>query len=316
MFKLLFLLSSVKSATQARPTHLACAFQEGDPLEIRVYISSSPHFTKFNDTDALVWHEVGLKYSLHELERTKTIDVQVTPHLYANGSFFAHMFITKANFSPDPRAAAFNRMATTWITKPLVAYDKRLKPIGLKKLLTNEPAPWEQELRRGAADAAAAGRPEAEYISYWKPSFLAQLVIDTEPHERGQMPPLYEQYLHGYRLMSGNRYVPLIYNNELTSMRQHWKALNSTLRTVPLELSYRPLPLRRFQWMVNLENSFKMNEENLGLTEKDSEDMRGMFVNTNPYLLYTTVAQWALLTHYAMQPPVACSTRNGATSLA
>ena len=28
----------------------------------------------------------------------------------------------------------------------------------------------------------------------------------------------------------------------------------------------------------------------LGISEKESEDMRGMFVNTNPTLLYTTVA--------------------------
>ena len=27
-----------------------------------------------------------------------------------------------------------------------------------------------------------------------------------------------------------------------------------------------------------------------GITEKESEDLRGMFVNTNPYLLYTTIA--------------------------
>ena len=42
--------------------------------------------------------------------------------------------------------------------------------------------------------------------------------------------------------------------------------------------------------MVNLEHSFKMNEETLGITEKESEDLRGMFVHTNPVLLYTTVA--------------------------
>ena len=42
--------------------------------------------------------------------------------------------------------------------------------------------------------------------------------------------------------------------------------------------------------MVNLQSSFKMNEDTLGITEKESEDMRGMFVNTNPVLLYTTVA--------------------------
>ncbi len=49
---------------------------------------------------------------------------------------------------------------------------------------------------------------------------------------------------------------------------------------LPLELSYSPLPTRRFQWMVNLQHSFKMNEDALGISEKESEDLRGMFVHT------------------------------------
>eukprot|EP00325_Prymnesiales_sp_UTEX-LB-985_P003634 CAMPEP_0174712754 /NCGR_PEP_ID=MMETSP1094-20130205/13649_1 /TAXON_ID=156173 /ORGANISM="Chrysochromulina brevifilum, Strain UTEX LB 985" /LENGTH=412 /DNA_ID=CAMNT_0015911853 /DNA_START=173 /DNA_END=1409 /DNA_ORIENTATION=+ len=75
-------------------------------------------------------------------------------------------------------------------------------------------------------------------------------------------------------------------------MKQHWVAINSSLPngTLPLELSFSPLPSRRFQWMVNLEHTFKQNEENLGISEKESEDLRGMFVHTNPVLLYTTVA--------------------------
>ena len=67
-------------------------------------------------------------------------------------------------------------------------------------------------------------------------------------------------------------------------------AINSSRTTVPLELSFGPLLAKRFQWMVNLQHSFKMNEETLGISEKESEDLRGMFVHTNPVLLYTTVA--------------------------
>jgi hypothetical protein len=58
---------------------------------------------------------------------------------------------------------------------------------------------------------------------------------------------------------------------------------------LPLEMSFSPLPAHRFQWMANLEHSMKLNEEKLGISEKESEDLRGMFVNTNPVLLYTTV---------------------------
>ena len=74
------------------------------------------------------------------------------------------------------------------------------------------------------------------------------------------------------------------------SVRSHWMAINRSLTSLPLEISLKPLPARRFTWMVNLQHSFKMNEETLGISEKESEDLRGMFVHTNPVLLYTTVA--------------------------
>ena len=58
---------------------------------------------------------------------------------------------------------------------------------------------------------------------------------------------------------------------------------------MPLEISAKPLKAEHFQWMVNLKHSFAMQEEQLGISEKESEELRGMFVHTNPVLLYTTV---------------------------
>ena len=69
----------------------------------------------------------------------------------------------------------------------------------------------------------------------------------------------------GVPIGSGDRFRPLVYNNELTVMRQHWLAINGSLSELPLELTFKPLPLGRFQWFVNLQHSFKTNEEVLGI---------------------------------------------------
>mmetsp|Transcript_29584 Transcript_29584/g.76405 ORF Transcript_29584/g.76405 Transcript_29584/m.76405 type:complete len:417 (-) Transcript_29584:623-1873(-) len=202
--------------------------------------------------------------------------------------------MTKAGYSPDPKRDNYDRWATTSATFELVGYSELLQPRGLYNLITGEPAPWEAELRRGLAAAAAAGRPEGEYVSYWKPKLHMQLLVDTEAYPLGEMPPLLQHFLHSSRLMHGHRFRPLVYINELTTMKAHWVAINSSVPLpgggLPLELSFSPLPTKRFQWMVNLQHSFKMNEETLGISERESEDLRGMFVHTNPTLLYTTVA--------------------------
>jgi hypothetical protein len=288
-----FVLLSACHGVARRATHHENSFASGTRLELRVFLSPTRHFSAFNDSGALVWHDTDFTYADDFTARSTTVQVPLTEQLLSNGSLFAHVFVSKQGASPDPKHGSYERWSSTGTTAELVVYDKPLEPIGLYNLLTGEPAPWETELRRGAEEAKARGR-DGQFISYWKPSMHAQLLIDTDTHPIGGMPPLLQNYLHAYRLMSGHRFRPLIYVNELTVMKQHWMAINNTAKSLspslPLELSFSPLPSRRFQWMVNLQHSFKMNEETLGISEKESEDLRGMFVHTNPVLLYTTVA--------------------------
>ena len=278
------------AAAARRPTHHLNTFSETDKFDLSVFVSNSPRFTAFNDTDALIWHAEGFSYTQAFSAREENVEVPLTDELLANGTLFAHLHVTKAGASPDPRHGRFDRWSTTSAVYQIVAYGSRNEPIGLRNLLTGEPAPWEAELRRAAAESPNP----AQYVSYWKPKLHFQLLVDTESYPLGEMPPLMQHFLQQHRLVSGHKYRPLVYINELTSMRLHWIAINSTRKTMPLELSFGPLASRRFQWMVNLQHTFKMNEETLGISEKESEDLRGMFVHTNPVLLYTTVAISAL----------------------
>ena len=218
---------------------------------------------------------------------TATVSVPITAALLANRSLFAHAFFTARGASPDPMAAAADRWATTHTLQPLVVYGERLKPSGLRNLLTDEPAPWEAALQAGLDAAAAAGKAE-QWIAYWKPGLHLQLVVDHEVRPLGTMPPLYHNFLRGHGLVEagrGSRFRPLVYVNELTVMRMHWIAINTTRARarsrangagptagrrrrrrreaaraceLPLELSFKPLAVSRFQWMVNLKHSFAM----------------------------------------------------------
>ena len=159
------LLYSLSASAATGATHHENAFQEGDLLDLRVYLSTTPRFKEFNDTSACIWETLGIPYSSSAAERTATVNVSLTPHLLKNGSLFAHIFFTKAGASPDPAAAAYDRWATTSLIKSLVAFDARLKPVGLVKLLTGEPAPWEEALRRGLADARVRRPPLRARVS-------------------------------------------------------------------------------------------------------------------------------------------------------
>jgi hypothetical protein len=161
----------------AKRTHHQHTFTPGEPLELRLYLSESPRFRGFNASEP-VWVERGIPYSVDGHERTREVQVPMTPHLLANGSLYAQAFVTRQGYSPDPLAGGtYDAWSTTMLTTSLVAFAERQRPMGLKKLLTGEPAPWEEELRRGAADAAASGSPAGEFISYWKPALHLQVCV-------------------------------------------------------------------------------------------------------------------------------------------
>ena len=207
----LLLALAYESAAARRPTHFENAFAEGDRFDLRVFVSPTPRFTAFNDSAALIWHKEEVPYTEAFTASEHTVEVPLTDALLANGTLFAHFYATKAGASPDPLHGRYDRWATTSSVYEVVAYSARNEPVGLRNLLTDEPAPWEAELRRGADAALAAGRPAGEYISYWRPKVHAQLLIDAESYPLGGMPPLMQHFLHSRRLISGHRYRPLIY---------------------------------------------------------------------------------------------------------
>ena len=273
------------------------AFPGGQALELRLYLSHQSTFTRFNETLPHA-HLTNITYDFQQTDQTIHLEYKPSQQLANQGkTLYAHAFFTKKNYSPDPNHPSYDKLATIFTSTPLVGFATRNQPLGLKKLLTGEPAPWEAELQRGIDEARKNGR-EDDLIPYWKPRMDVQLVIDVETHGLDTIPPLYYNFLRSRRLIAEAHYLPLSRWNELTVMRQHWLALNSSWLdkslSLPLELSFRPVSMRRFQWLLALEHTIKKNEETLGMTQKESEDLRGMFVNTHPYLLYTTIAVSAI----------------------
>ena len=236
----MFLAVSAVAADAARPTHWSNAFQPGDLLDLHVYISPDVRFTAFNDTSLLKWHETGIPYDMAAEERSVNLEIPTSDHLLSNRSLYAHSFFSKHGVSPDPKNPAHNRWAVTHNVFALTVAGERLAPIGLYKLLTGEPAPWEEELRRGAAADVAAGTV-GRYVPFWKPKLYLQLIVDHNSWPLDGMPYMYEQYLRAHRLTQGPRFRPLVYINELMVMRMHWVAINESLPTLPLEVTFKPL---------------------------------------------------------------------------
>ena len=91
------------AAKKGRPTHHENAFAAADKLDLRIFPSSSPRFTAFNDSSSLIWKQEGMVYADFS-DREHHVQVPITDGMLRNGSL-AHVYVTKAGFSPDPKVA-------------------------------------------------------------------------------------------------------------------------------------------------------------------------------------------------------------------
>lgn len=258
--------------------------------DIHVYVSADPSLQSFEGA-VPVWRAQGVPYSLKAPTQRHTAVLPLSEAAQHNGTLFAHVFVTPHGRSPDPQDESHARTLTSNVSHALVVHGPRPTFAPLRNLLTGERPPWQAAL----FDSLPPGH-ERQWISFFKPAVSINVVVDHESYELNAIPMVLWQHWFEQRLVSRRegRFKPIVFLNELAMVKGSWVPLNASVAEVELSLDAQPMSIRRFVWMLNLRQSFALQEETLGISEKESEELRGMFTNTHPVLLYTTVGVSAL----------------------
>jgi hypothetical protein len=77
--------------------------------------------------------------------------------------------------------------------------------------------------------------------------------------------------------------------NEFWQLKEKRIILDNSRHEYPLKISFSPIGMTKFQILTNFDQSLQMNEQLFG-GDGETEKLKQMFVNTNPYLLMTTLA--------------------------
>ncbi|KAL6072918.1 Cleft lip and palate transmembrane protein 1 like protein, variant 2 [Balamuthia mandrillaris] len=267
---------------KALPPH-RCLFKGGEILDLYVYISEEgEEFKRFNDTSALLWREYDLSFTdSEENERQKEANITLPQSVLNNGTLYAHVFLVKKGYSPDPSSPDYRRSAVIYRAHLLNRYMPAPKLTFKKNLLSGE-------LEDSVTDLAKAeeqGFPHLQYISFWKPNLTLNLVQDTSTFPRGSLPP---QIFELLQFDKHGNYYPTLYFNEFWLMREQLFPINETTPVVPLTMSYGSVSLWKWQMMVQMQQSFQM-QESLGGVEGETDEVKRMLFETNPYLLGLTL---------------------------
>ncbi|XP_068682325.1 putative lipid scramblase CLPTM1 [Montipora foliosa] len=264
-------------------------FQTNDKIELWFYLDEEKHFTDFNNTEKLIWHEKGLKFGnwtdgpLMDGSRLFSTSIQASKRLQNNGTLYAHVFVTKRGKSPDPKHPKYNRLAVANRTMLLTVFRKR-RVHRTVNLLT------------GKADAhpdvvqSTEGKKHVEIISYWHPNLTINLMDDQTPWTQGAVPQPLDEFITFENITA--KYFPVLYLNNYWNLASEYMPINETTKMLDLHLTYSPISLFKWQMYESQrvrQKWFSVLGDEPEQTEEEQDSIKRTLVETNPYLLGVTM---------------------------
>ena len=126
---------------------------------------------------------------------------------------------------------------------------------------------------------------ENERKPHWTPSLSFRIVADWTSYPENQVPPLiaYKMRVKGYH------YLPFTFVDSVGLTSDKYIPLNNTVTTLPLEITFEPSGVGRWQLGLQMEESFKILHQSMGARDKESDEMRSLITETHPTLLVVTL---------------------------
>ncbi|XP_033950457.1 lipid scramblase CLPTM1L [Pseudochaenichthys georgianus] len=223
----------------------------------------------------------------------RIVNVTLPKKTRNNGTLYAFIFVHQAGITPwqDPRQVHLVAQLTTYMVP-------KLPEISLISGDDQTPGQKEEaQQKKGEGDAAAAPTSTADHpVSHWRTRLTFNIVGDPFVFDRESLPSDVHRYLRVFQNGKKMVYLPLLFVDELSNRVKDLAEINSTSMELPLTISYDSISLGRLRFWIHMQDAV-FSLQQFGFTEKDADEIKGIFVDTNLYFLGLTffVAAFHLL---------------------
>lgn len=227
----------------------------------------------------------------------RTINVSLPKKTRNNGTLYALIFVHQAAHDPwhDPRQVHLVAQLTTYmVPKPpeisLISGEDKTQ--GQKEGQQKKP----HDTVPGGGARAGATSVSDHPVSHWRSRLTVNIVGDHFLFDREYLPNDVHRYLRVFQNGKKVVYLPLLFVDELSNRVKDLVEINSTTTELPLTISYDSISLGRLRFWIHMQDAVYSLQQ-FGFTEKDADEIKGIFVDTNLYFLALTffVAAFHLL---------------------
>ncbi|KAI9245316.1 cleft lip and palate transmembrane protein 1-domain-containing protein [Sporodiniella umbellata] len=297
------------------PDAIAPLWPSGSALDISIYISEDEYFQDYNKIPDVKSSNIQYGEWFEALEYN--VNVKATKTIQNNGTVYAHIFITQEDTAINPRHPSHvadkvvyqRHMLTKLLPQKTVVKQKNLlkksdeeekpeaKETPVEETASKE-APVEEASSGSAFDFLGNLTRRAPLVTYWQHNFTLTLVSNQQgviPKNGMQAPVLpFIPMSHSLSRDAQGKvgfYRPIAFPNDFWQLRQNAYPVNDTVNSLPLIVRIEPISMWKFNIYATLDESMKQqaNSPLGGMSPSDMDEIKRMFIETNPILLGTTI---------------------------
>ncbi|XP_060002812.1 lipid scramblase CLPTM1L isoform X5 [Lagenorhynchus albirostris] len=248
-------------------------------LQLSVYTATRSNLGAENNVDLVLNVEDFDVESKFE----RTVNVSVPKKTRNNGTLYAYIFVHHAGVLPWQDGKQVH------LVSPLTTYMVP-KPEEVN-LLTGESA-TQQQIEAEKRPASALDEP----VSHWRPRLTLNVMVDDFVFDGASLPADVHRYMKMIRLGKTVHYLPILFIDQLSSRVKDLTVINRSTTELPLTVSYDRISLGRLRLWIHMQDAV-FSLQQFGFSEKDADEVKGIFVDTNLYFLALTffVAAFHLL---------------------
>ncbi|CAM1298503.1 CLPTM1L (predicted), partial [Pycnogonum litorale] len=194
-----------------------------------------------------------------------------------NGTMFCHIYVTPYTSSPPPSniKSLMNEKLTMYTVTPLTKY--LVKEAETFSLLEDKTSDVNKQKKKKNDN-------DMKPVAHWRSKLDIHLMVEIYSFFRKAVP---HDLFNNIRLTSAGEFLPVLYVDKLTDRLSNYKVINESSSHVSLTIQYSPIALGKLRLWLQVSQSMDMLKT-LGFAEKDTDEVKGIFADTNFYFLMLT----------------------------
>ncbi|KAK2586649.1 hypothetical protein KPH14_011694 [Odynerus spinipes] len=216
--------------------------------------------------------EVNLLYTQQDFNYTQTQNISLSINLprktQQNGTLYLHVMLVPASKAQGKTFYELQR-------DPFMTYES------IK--LTQYAVP-EAEVFNLLGEKDVSAKKKEKYVhpvAHIKSKVTFTILTENVKFPTDDVPM---ELIHDFRVVHGNIYLPIINYDFLQTRYRDLVQITPQSKTVNVSVIYTPISLGKLRLILHVEASMQ-NLTNLGFSDKDIDEVKGIFADTNIYLL-------------------------------